>query len=792
MDGPHSSYNEFLVAIDPDMGPMIDVGILEFEIQNTNGGVGFTPGDLLQVSARVSNNGVEPYSEGGNLGVYLISGSDEIYLGGQSIGTIGVAGSFLHQINFDTSEIEPIPSGVSTFRAKLVDLGSDRNSSNNVVDDVEYHDMPPVPSPPAATGSTIFERGDRVKFETSALPNDLVDDMNTMSPTMEYSKSGFGAWESTWVSNPEIVGSGANAVYVHTIQTPPNAETGKYDTRVMWEDARGLQSDWLVTSEAFELSNALPRVLGNNDAGFVGIPTVKVGESESISLVGMVRDAETPLSMLSITSDDPEFVGWNAPTSEITVLFDSIETDSNGNPIPQGVLVSISDGEDSNNGMLLFNVIENGAPRWEPIPTQTVFEGGYASTELAGYLSDFDENGDPVPLSEISLSLVSNSNEDLIQVSLDGQTVSVSTIDQDSHGIAEVVIMADDGSKTSQTSVVFYVINVNDAPEMDSSILDGLALKSGELASIGILPLITDIDDPDDEIWVDVDTSIPGAAQFDYVSGVLNMQWDQPGTHSVKVTLIDSHGDWSSTTFTVTVLDSKPLSWHNDFQHGDLEVELEDFEIGTDPTVTLVNNGEVVLAEPKVRWTICNGIVGICHSAGSFDGLGPFLAISSDGGGLSIGDYLTLSVKAIDSDGWDRETVEPLDILVPTTIEDDDAIEAPVPEEYKESNQQSGNGSTDISVMDAILIILILLLFIGGGTAAGLYFSGAIGSRGEPAPKTPYSPDAPEEQPQEDQPVIDFEQQEEIYPPLPESGLPEGWTMDQWKYYGEQWLERQN
>ena len=352
--------------------------------------------------------------------------------------------------------------------------------------------------------------------------------------------------------------------------------------------------------------------------------------------------------------------------------------------------------------------------------------------------------------------------------------------------------MADDGSKTSQTSVVFYVINVNDAPEMDVSILDGLALKSGELVSIGILPLISDIDDPDDEIWVDVDTSIPGAAQFDYVSGVLNMQWGQPGTHSVKMTLIDSHGDWSSTTFTVTVLDSKPLTWHTDFQQGDLEVELEGFEIGTDPTVTLVNNGEVAIEEPKVRWTICNGIVGICHSAGSFDGLGPFQAISSDGGGLSIGDYLTLSVKAIDSDGWDRETVEPLDILVPTTSEDDDAIEAPVHEEEKESNQQSGDGSSDISVMDAMLIILILLIFVGGGTVAGLYFSGAIGSRGEPAPKPPYSPDIPEDQPQEDQPVIDFEQQEEIYPPLPESGLPEGWTMDQWKYYGEQWLERQN
>ena len=287
------------------------------------------------------------------------------------------------------------------------------------------------------------------------------------------------------------------------------------------------------------------------------------------------------LSLLSITSDDPEFVSWNGPSSEITVLFDSIESDSNGNPIPQGVFVSISDGEDVNNGMLLFNVIENGAPRWEPIPTQTVFEGGSASAELTGYLSDFDENGDPVPPSEISLSLVSNSNEDLVQVSLDGQTVTASTVDEDSHGVAEVVIMADDGSKTSQTSIVFYVINVNDAPEMDVSILDGLALKSGELVSIGILPLISDIDDPDDEIWVDVDTSIPGAAQFDYVSGVLNMQWGQPGTHSVKMTLIDSHGDWSSTTFTVTVLDSKPLTWHTDFQQGDLEVELEGFEIGT-------------------------------------------------------------------------------------------------------------------------------------------------------------------------------------------------------------------
>jgi hypothetical protein len=29
-------------------------------------------------------------------------------------------------------------------------------------------------------------------------------------------------------------------------------------------------------------------------------------------------------------------------------------------------------------------------------------------------------------------------------------------------------------------------------------------------------------------------------------------------------------------------------------------------------------------------------------------------------------------------------------------------------------------------------------------------------------------------------------------PPLPASGLPEGWTMEQWQHYGQQWLDSQN
>ncbi|DAC60654.1 MAG TPA: hypothetical protein D7I08_00095, partial [Candidatus Poseidoniales archaeon] len=27
-------------------------------------------------------------------------------------------------------------------------------------------------------------------------------------------------------------------------------------------------------------------------------------------------------------------------------------------------------------------------------------------------------------------------------------------------------------------------------------------------------------------------------------------------------------------------------------------------------------------------------------------------------------------------------------------------------------------------------------------------------------------------------------------PPLPEGGLPDGWTMDQWQWYGHEWLAK--
>ena len=43
---------------------------------------------------------------------------------------------------------------------------------------------------------------------------------------------------------------------------------------------------------------------------------------------------------------------------------------------------------------------------------------------------------------------------------------------------------------------------------------------------------------------------------------------------------------------------------------------------------------------------------------------------------------------------------------------------------------------------------------------------------------------------EESKPVV--EEKPSNAPPLPETGLPEGWTMEQWAHYGQRWLDQQN
>ena len=781
MDGDYSTYNEVYAAIDLDMGPLIDIGIVDFEARNSNANNGFVAGDILDLDVNIANNGAEAYSDGGSIDIYHLSGGEEIHLGGISINQLAVGGTQSYSIMFDTSEITLTPSGTSSFRARISGIVGDRVPSNDYQDGIALHDMPPVPNRPVAVAESSVERGTPIQFESSALPNDLVDDMSTMTADLHYSIHGTDTWEDAWITAIDMVGSGGNSRYIHTITPPMNSQSGSYDIRMQWTDSGGQKSDWEITENAFELRNALPRILGPGDDGFGGIPTVKVDTVEAVSIVGLISDAETPYGELIIDSNAHQFVSFDSETLEINVLFDQISYDSIGNSISQGIFITVGDGEDINSGTLMFNVIENGQPRWSGIPTQSFNEGGSSSLVLTEYVSDTDDNGNSVPTNTLSLSVISISDESLLSAEIYDQTLNVAALDDDSFGMAEITVRASDGVKESDTVIIFYVNNINDAPIIDLGEYSNPILQTGDRLTFNVIDLISDVDDSEEDIWITVTTFVPGAVQFNPISGLATMSWEDAGEEMVTVTAEDRHGASSAAIITVSVVDDLPLLWVDSSGFGDLSVNISSTEYGLNPSVTIENTGNLELSEIKVIWSVCNSITGICNDFGTSHNMGPFIVLANDGEGLKIADYVTLSLDAVDSEGFDRSTTdqykayatEPVEIT-PDEPEDSDNQDKPV-------ISVMTAGLIAMGIMLSIALVLVLAIVLQRGRRDGVNVE-VYDNQDE------Y--DYSEYEEPEPSPLVVPPPPPGMGPPLPPEGLPPGWTMEQWNYYGAEYLKR--
>ena len=780
MDGPHTSYNNFYAAIDLDMAPLVDIGISDFIIE---GNPGFIQGDNLVLSSTLQNNGVNAYLDGGNIDIYFLDGLEEVYLAGASINSNLATGATQDfSVNFDTSSIAMQPSGTSVFRARLSNLDGDRIASNNYADVSGLHDLPPVPSTPTAVSSPNVNRGSTVQFEVSAIANDLVDTMNTMSPTLQYSESGSESWDDTWIEGPEIIGNGGNSRYQYSINTELTSEVGNYDLRVMWTDAGGQNSGWLESSDAFLLQNSVPVIYSSSSNEYAGMPTVKVDSDEAISIIGLINDAETPLQLLEITSDDTEFISWDPMSLEITVRFSQVIRDSHGNPLPQGIYFNVNDGDDTNSGLILFNVIENGAPRWSPINTQSFDEGGYGSITFTNYLSDTDDSGNSVPVAGLSLSILDISDGTFVEANLNGHSLSLVSLDDDQFGIVDITVRASDGIKYSDTTVTFHILNVNDAPRIDLTGIEDVTLQTGDVSNILLSERITDVDNSDDEIWIVVSNEVTGSTQWNPITGILSMSWQESGVQTVSVTAEDRYGDVTSSIIQVNVVDELPLVWKNGAL-GDLTISLDTTDYYTNPSVEISNVGELVLSEITVFWSICNTVTGICHTSGISHNFGPFIVNHIGGEGLGIGDYMTFTVRAVDEDGMDRVTEETLKFhsTLPALIIDDNQSE-----DINEAN--SGMGILMISgIMSLVLLLLITLLL-----------SINVALRRKKQSQDVYDTyDQPSVKPLSYHVNNTPKKSSGIAPPppplmaqLPPGGLPDGWSMEQWHYYGEEYLRR--
>lgn len=694
-----TSFNaDVFAAADSTMAPKLDIAVTDLNV-NVAGSpnAGFIVGDTVTLDATVRNVGDLDYADGGTIQFFYKDGVNEVSISSLSLNNLNSQQVQTGQATFDTTGL---PSTWKTsFGARINGLVGDGNGANNVVIELVDQDRPPVTKNPQIQGDQLIERGSHAMVLAKADVDDNVDTMSTISFNVEVSPSGLNQWSSS------VISGGQNVVYADTpnegreyVVTPSDTmAAGWYDVRAQAVDSRGQVGDWKVISgqSGFELKNGAPTVVTEP------IPAVKCDTPTRVSMVGHVSDPETPLSDLIITSSDDAFVAWHSAAMELEVNF--AWTELNGCPLgEQGIELTIDDGGDYTEtgelpyGTMVFSVTENGQPRWNGLPTQSITEGGSGVLALLPYLFDTDDSGNPTAVEDLSIQLISNSNPDIISAELIGNTLGFETVNDDANGQTTLTLRASDGVKSTDASIVINIQPVNDAPRLvPFDDIQDITLKRNAQLVIDLSSRVVDVDDPSDEAFVTVTSSESGAARFSFIDGSLTLEFEEVAMHTVTILLQDKF-DSQSYTMNVDVFDAYPLlvsKEDNDMSY--MFVSLEDTYIGQTPTATmLLTDNAPTFTFISVTWNICNQLTGTCDGLMQYNldtsksnvGWSNELSIpsiSTPGAlaredGSQYKDYYQLIITAVDSNGDDFKMMSDLkwDITesMPAPADMDDAM----------------------------------------------------------------------------------------------------------------------
>ena len=862
-------------AIDSTMGPKIDLSIPSFTATSP-AGASYTLGDVITLDATVANTGDLEYNSGGTVDFYYILNGNKNYIGqGTQISTLATSGatsSMTAQTTFDTSVL-PSNGWKTVFGVELSTSGESVVSNNQATTELD-HDRPPTSKTPQVIGTSDINRGQYFSVLAKGDADDNVDSIDTLTFDVEISVAGMNQW------NGDVVTGGENILYLgsanegreYSILPTMEMPAGLYDLRSRTVDARGQTSGWSVATEVFNLMNAPPSITPNQ------VSPVQCDISTKVDMTGIVSDPETSLSDLTITSNDASFVGWHPTTTEIEVLFAWSPTQ--GCPLgQQGIEIFMDDGGDYSTqgqlpyGTLLFNVLENGQPRWQALPTQVVDEGSMGTLSLLPFLSDTDDEGNSVSASALSLEIISTSNTDVFDVYLDLTNIVFETIDDDVNGEVTITLRASDGEQFSDQTLLVKVNPINDAPRLDLTGLEETTLKLGTQRVINLMALLTDVDDPSNEAFITVSSDEQGAAKYNPIDGTMTLNFQTSGLHTVTMNTIDRY-DSNTYTITVDVFDSYPLYIAKvDDGSGHFYVQMDNTYIDQIPTANIfLTDIAPTFTVIETTWNICNDETGTCDGlyeenldiTRSMVGWSTELDIpsifmpdqSARPSGSVYKDYYQLTITAVDTNGDDYKTVAAVkwDILeelpAPADMGDEmftsyldqlteeiESLEAEQEDEtimndaYRDEiaqiltekraqydaacddpradcpleNMQSGEASEESSddtnwmlilgiVAGVIFVALALGLMMRRGEETKLYDSEAQWSEGtlpihDTVANSMYGGAAPIFQQQMPQPVVPV-QPVVAGPPLPPSGLPAGWTMEQWQYYGQQYLDQ--
>ena len=878
-------------AIDSTMGPKMDLSIPSFTVTSPTAD-SYVRGDVITLDATIANSGDLDYTSGGSVKFYYVLNGQKNYIGQNTaintITTTGSSSTMTAQQSFDTSNL-PSNSWKTVFGVELDTTGESVTSNNIRTTDLE-HDRPPTSKSPQVLGTTDISRGNYFSVLAKGEANDNVDSIDTMTFDVEISPAGQNLWSG------EVVTGGQNILYMGTanegreysLLPTMDMAAGKYDLRSRAVDARGQLSSWSLTTGAFDLMNAPPSISPNQ------VSPVACDVKTKVDMTGIIVDPETPLSSLSITSSDSSFVAWHPSTTEVEVLFSWSPTQ--GCPLgQQGIEITMDDGSDYSSqgqlpyGTLLFNVLENGQPRWQALPTQVVDEASMGVFSLLPYLSDTDDVGNSVAASMLQLEIVGLSNNIVFDVSLDGTNVVFETVDDDVNGEVLVTLRASDGEQFADQDLLIKVNPINDAPRLDLTGLEEISMKIETQRTINLMAILTDVDNPKNDAFITVSSDEQGGAKYNPIDGTMTLNFKRSGMQIVTINTIDQY-DTNTYTMNVDVFDSFPLfvAKENDGS-GHFYVNMEDTYIGQYPTANMfMTDSAPVFQSITTTWNICNDETGTCDGlfeeeldiTRSLVGWSTTLDIESifmEGelarpSGSVYKDYYQITVRAIDTNGDDYKTLAGVKWYVLEEMPSPEDMDAEMLQSHIDSLKseidalklqidQAEEGEDMTAVQDTLTAketsystacedprsscptegvqsgtggdgsessgnLMLILAIVGGvlflAVSVGLlmrrndedkvFDNGPVWQDGalpihDTVANSMYGGAAPLFQQQMPQPIAQplpqqmplpipqpFVQplpvpQVPAGPPLPVTGLPAGWTMEQWQYYGQQYLD---